>query len=138
MDTPLYRYNSETGDFFKLCVKVGHGYSGFGMYRDCPDAEHLRALGPIPRGKYLIGVPHHSKKVGPVAMFLVPLGHAAHGRTALMIHGDNRDHTASRGCIILPRTVRDEIAAEVRRAPTSAVLEVFTSDRVPPCRGSRD
>jgi hypothetical protein len=28
------------------------------------------------------------------------------GRSALMIHGDNRTGTASEGCIILPRRVR--------------------------------
>jgi hypothetical protein len=31
------------------------------------------------------------------------------GRSAFMIHGDNRTHTASQGCIILRRDLREQI-----------------------------
>lgn len=107
----LYSYESATGTFSCEGVAVCDGYSGWGAGRDNPDLESKRQVGPIPRGCYMIGQPHFSQAVGPVAMHLTPIGHAAHGRSALMIHGDNSRRDASRGCIILPRVVRDQIAA---------------------------
>jgi hypothetical protein len=36
-------------------------------------------------------------------------GNQMFGRSAFMIHGDNRTHTASQGCIILRRDLREQI-----------------------------
>lgn len=46
-------------------------------------------------------------------MNLEPVGHIAHGRTLFRIHGDSRLNpgTASVGCIILPRHVREQMSA---------------------------
>lgn len=127
----VYRYNSRTGAFYGPgLIGIVWGYSGFGISRNQPEREDMAGEGPIPRGRYMIGPPHESKRVGPVAMRLHPVGHTAHGRSALMIHGDNRTHSASRGCVILPRTVREEIGRAVLSAPDPCYLDVFaTSDR---------
>jgi lipoprotein-anchoring transpeptidase ErfK/SrfK len=100
-----------------------HGYSGLGMGKNNPAKESIHGMGPIPRGRYTIGKPYDdlsqkdsvSQKVthhglGPHVMHLTPVGHTAHGRTLFRIHGDNKTHTASHGCIILPPTIRDAIS----------------------------
>lgn len=120
----MYVYESSTGRFLKHGVQVATGYSGYGISKNRPEREHIRGEGPIPRGRYMIGPARFSRNVGPVAMYLWPVGHDAHGRSALMIHGDNRTQTASRGCIILPRVVRDEVAFTVKTEADPVFLEV--------------
>lgn len=116
-----FQYHSETGVFEELAddgtwVQVEVGYSGCGAGRNNPALEAKAGVGPVPRGRYIIGSPHHSERVGPVAMFLTPVGHDARKRSALMIHGDNSTHTASRGCVVLTRNVRTNIATQVKAA----------------------
>jgi hypothetical protein len=68
--------------------------------------------GPIPVGGYTIGDPVDGPPLGPVRMRLDPdAGNDMFGRSGFLIHADNSDHdyTASEGCIILPRSVRDRI-----------------------------
>jgi hypothetical protein len=93
--------------------RVAFGYSGKGASRNIPGREHVRAQGPIPRGEWRIGAPRRSRATGPHIMDLTPVGHNAHGRSAFQIHGDNRlgNFTASSGCIILPRPIREMISA---------------------------
>mmetsp|Transcript_12010 Transcript_12010/g.19301 ORF Transcript_12010/g.19301 Transcript_12010/m.19301 type:complete len:202 (+) Transcript_12010:84-689(+) len=88
---------------------VGRGYSGYGSSKNKPGDESKGNAGPIPRGEYKIGSSYHSTKCGPVSIRLTPDGHSAHGRTDFLVHGDNSTHTASRGCIIMPRDVRTKI-----------------------------
>lgn len=87
------------------------GYSGHGRGRNNPGLEQERSVGPIPRGRYDIGLPRQSEKTGPHVMDLTPNGHTAHGRTAFQIHGNNKTNNASRGCIILTRPMRERISA---------------------------
>ena len=91
------------------------GYSGRFPWRNNPDGEHLVSEGPIPAGRYQMGAPYHSARVGPLAIPLLPVDHDAHGRSAFRIHGDSRDGDASRGCIILPRPARECIADAIER-----------------------
>lgn len=91
----------------RLCV----GYSGRGSGRNNPAKEDVRAVGPIPAGKWRIGKPRRSARTGPHIMDLTPIGHTAHGRSAFQIHGDNAAGDASSGCIILPRKYREQISA---------------------------
>jgi hypothetical protein len=92
----------------------GSGYSGFGTGLNDPDSEAIPNVGPIPRGRWKIvrWEDHHGDK-GPVVAMLEPVGHDAHGRSGFLIHGDNSlgNHTASHGCIILPRMVREKMRA---------------------------
>jgi RHS repeat-associated protein len=93
---------------------VGTGYSGHGAGVNNPAAEDQQDVGPIPRGEYSIG-PQQPIGAGgrlPAAMAVTPArGNNMHGRSNFAIHGDNRrgDRSASEGCIILPRPVRNEI-----------------------------
>lgn len=102
---------------------VAKGYSGATGYKNDPASEDKESLGPIPRGRYCIDEPRYSSKTGPYVLPLSPTGHNAHGRKHFQIHGDSRNApgTASSGCIILPRKIREKVwssgskTIEVRR-----------------------
>lgn len=94
---------------------VGDGYSGHGPGLNNPGLEDRRNVGPIPRGDYEIGEQgDHGSAEHPLRASMVLTPHAGnnmHGRNNFLMHGDNGDgnQSASEGCIILPRDVRDEI-----------------------------
>lgn len=91
---------------------LGRGYSGASPYVNSPDAEALVARGPIPRGSYKLVGPFDHVRLGPVVWYLAPeKSNNMHGRSGFFIHGDNEfgNQTASRGCIILARSIRDKI-----------------------------
>ncbi len=74
--------------------------------------EATHNIGPIPVGDYRIGPLFDDLGgKGPRVMRLTPIGANPHGRDGFMIHGDNVTHTASEGCIILPRAVRETIGS---------------------------
>ena len=108
-------YEQLTGDLYKDNRFVATGYSGAGKHkeqgRNNPDMQYVRQKGPICQGSYRIGPVHTSSHVGPVAMNLEPLpGTDTHGRSAFLIHGDNARNDASKGCVILARPIRQQIA----------------------------
>jgi hypothetical protein len=93
---------------------VAHGYSGAGDGKNNPAKQEVQCVGPIPVGTYTIEAPIDTKTHGPYAMHLTPdPKNEMFGRSAFMIHGDSVVHpgTASEGCIILPRAVREQIWA---------------------------
>lgn len=109
-----FLYSQRTGVLTGPDGKVwAKGYSGHGEGLNNPAKESVQAVGPIPRGDWEIGAPYDSKNVGPFALPLTPKGHDALGRSAFRIHGDNRkgDRSASHGCIIVPRDIRNRIRA---------------------------
>ena len=82
-------------------------------------------VGPIPRGAWRIE-PFRDDPggKGPVVAHLTPIeGTETFGRAGFMIHGDNSalNHSASEGCIVAPRFIRDQIA---RGLSVCSVLEV--------------
>lgn len=94
------------------------GYSGAGVGKNNPYVQETPNVGPIPRGIYYIGTPEDTLTHGPFVLPLTP--HPANdmfGRSAFLIHGDSKEHpgTASQGCIILPRDVREKINRSVDR-----------------------
>lgn len=100
-------------------IRDGHfegcTYSGFGEGRNNPDMESVASVGPIPHGKYRISLcdPSEHPHLHPPVLRFTPIGHDAHGRSGFLGHGDNKDHTASRGCIIWGRSLRKAIAADL-------------------------
>jgi RHS repeat-associated protein len=89
------------------------GYSGYGSGLNNPAMQNVQNLGPIPQGSYTIGPWHQATSTGPGTMNLTPnAGTNTFGRNLFRIHGDNsaQNHTASNGCIIEPRNVRQQIA----------------------------
>ncbi len=99
-------------------VTGGNGYSGAGRGKNNPAMQAARGVGPVPRGIWVIGAPYQSKNTGPFTMPLTARDekpkddiHQPTGRSAFRIHGDSIKNpgTASHGCIILPRFVREKI-----------------------------
>ena len=109
----VWTYEVKTGVLLSPSGEMaGRGYSGHGIGLNNPDHEADRAVGPIPVGMWSIDLhPLEHTSVGPLALALSPLGHNAHGRSLFRIHGDNRsmNHSASHGCIILARPIRQAI-----------------------------
>ncbi|MFM0738160.1 DUF2778 domain-containing protein [Paraburkholderia xenovorans] len=117
-DAMPWTYNQRTGALTAPDgqVTATDGYSGAGQGRNNPAMERERNVGPIPRGNYRIGSARHSVRTGAVSMDLAPnVTTNTFGRSAFLIHGDNLTHTASHGCIILRRDVREQINGSTDR-----------------------
>lgn len=95
----------------------GTGYSGADTGRNNPAMQDVVDAGPIPQGSYKIGSAYDDiGKLGPCVMALDPLpGTETFGRTLFRIHGDNINHDASHGCIILGPAIRRKIASSADR-----------------------
>lgn len=110
----MITYSQKTGQIGIRNTLIGIGYSGHAEGLDDPDMEAVVAIGPIPRGEWKIDrwLEKHGTK-GPIVARLSPVGHNAHGRSGFLIHGDNSslNHTASHGCIISSRAIRDALRA---------------------------
>lgn len=94
-------------------MEVGHGYAGNGAGLNNPAMTNVPNVGPLPIGKYKIGEPYNDGQVGVFALPLTPdPSNEMFGRSLFRIHGDNSklNHSASHGCIVLPRPVRNDIA----------------------------
>jgi hypothetical protein len=109
-----WSYSQSTGTLSHDGQVIAIGYSGHDAGKNNPDMQQIPNTGPIPQGRYVIGTPHDSDKVGPFAMQLTPTPPTnTFGRFAFMMHGDSIVHpgTASEGCIILLRDARNQIAS---------------------------
>ena len=113
----MWTYDQSSGELRHNGELVARGYSGAGAGKNNPAMDHVRATGPIPRGRWLIRAPYNSKRVGP---YVLPVWaddgqlddvHARTRRSAFRIHGDSirAPGTASKGCIIVGRAVRERI-----------------------------
>ena len=111
-----YVYHQSTGELTHDGQYVATGHSGaVGQGRDNPDMEGVQNVGPVPRGDYTVGPQFNSPNTGPGAERLTPQpGTDTHGRTDLEIHGGRRDGNPddSEGCIILPPSVRHQLAGQ--------------------------
>jgi len=107
-----WAYDQESGELTLNGAFIAAGYSGAGAGKNNPLAQDQHNVGPIPRGDYTITEPCDTKTHGPYVLGLSPseLNNMC-GRSGFLIHGDSVVHpgTASEGCIILPRTVRERI-----------------------------
>lgn len=107
-----YEYRQHDGQLTRNGQFVGTGYSGHAEGRNNPVAEGVQKVGPIPAGGYVIGRAYDHAHLGPCVMNVDALpGTDTHGRSLFRIHGDNANHDASEGCIILGPAIRHEIAA---------------------------
>jgi hypothetical protein len=107
-----WTWDQSAGELTRDGRLVSRGYSGAGRGKNNPAMQAAVGVGPIPAGRWLIaGAPYDSANVGPYALKLEPVGHGALGRSAFRIHGDSirAQGTASHGCIILPRAIREAI-----------------------------
>lgn len=97
---------------------MGTGYSGFPPEgQNNPAAQSRPNIGPIPCGTYTVGPPECVDTPGPHGLFVLPLipdpANDMCGRSGFLCHGDSLAHAgdASHGCIILPRAIREQLAA---------------------------
>jgi hypothetical protein len=106
-------YKVETGEFTTdLGGLIGKGYAGKGEHKNKVSSENIKNFGPLPRGKYTIGAPYNSPNTGQFTLPLTPFpDNKMFGRSDFKIHGDDISNpgNASQGCIILPRSSREEI-----------------------------
>ncbi len=87
-----------------------YGYSGRGEGKNNPLMEHVKDVGPIPRGLWSIGPAYDSDKCGAVTIPLdASFGTETYGRSDFRIHGDDGFGTASEGCIVMSLDVRNII-----------------------------
>lgn len=118
-----HTYSQSTGIYITPDGAEHQGYSGHDAGLNNPAMQDVHNVGPIPRGTWRIGTAIDHPRLGPVAMRLQwiegPNGEAQppNGRDGFFIHGDNQamNHTASDGCIVLARPVRETIVAGADR-----------------------
>jgi len=92
---------------------AGTGYSGSGSFKNDPAYQGIHNKGPIPEGLYHIGSAVNTVTHGPFVLPLTPdPGNTMFGRFGFLIHGDSivDPGSASQGCIILDRAIREAIA----------------------------
>ena len=114
----LMLYRVETGRFMDAAGPLLYRcYSGkFGPARNNPNAEAEPNRGPIPRGRWMMGKPYDSARVGPLSIPLLPAAETStFGRSAFLIHGDNAAGDASEGCIVAPRPLRHLLASHIQQ-----------------------
>ena len=91
---------------------AGSGYSGAKDGKNNPKLQGVHNVGPIPCGDYIINRPQNTVTHGPFVLPLLAMAeNSMFGRYGFLIHGDSivEPGTASEGCIILPRSVRETI-----------------------------
>jgi hypothetical protein len=108
----MWTFAQLTGKIYQNGVYVATGYSGAPGYVDNPADQQLKAEGPLPVGFYTITAPYQNPKTGPYTMNLEPdSANQMYGRGDFRIHGDSitAPGTASEGCIVLARAIRERI-----------------------------
>ena len=112
----MWVYHQKSGKLVNTGVLIATGYSGQPGFKNGPTKQGVVAKGPIPRGKWkMTGVRLSHPKLGPYVITLLADDvkfddtHDETSRSAFRIHGDSVKNpgTASHGCIILPRAIRE-------------------------------
>ncbi|MFP2466954.1 tlde1 domain-containing protein [Pseudescherichia vulneris] len=105
-----WKYEQSTGKMYQDGVLIETGYSGALTNKNNPERQHVKGLGPLPRGTYNIA--GHSASKGPVTIILEQTSGETFGRDDFRIHGDHIHGPAgyaSAGCIILSLSTRRAI-----------------------------
>lgn len=110
-------YHQSTGELWHNGKLIGRGYSGSLTNKNNPDRQHVRGMGPIPRGTWRIG--GHSRSKGPMTITLIQISGEAFGRSLFRIHGERKAPAvpgfASEGCIIMGPVIRSKIIQSADR-----------------------
>jgi hypothetical protein len=108
-----WTYAQQSGELEQDGRPVATGYSGANEGKNNPELENVRNVGPIPCGRWTItGPPLDTHDHGPCVLRLEPAAETqTHARAGFLIHGDSKANpgTASHGCIILPRSIREQV-----------------------------
>lgn len=108
----MWIYVQRTGELRHGDLHIATGYSGHNKAKNDTSQQSVVNMGPIPQGAYLIGSLSEDASHGPLAFHLVPqTGTNTFGRGGFLMHGDSKESpgSASHGCIIMPRDVREKV-----------------------------
>jgi hypothetical protein len=109
----MWTYAQKSGQLLHDGQLAGGGYSGFGEGKNNPQLQALHDVGPIPQGGWTInGPPFNSSQHGAYVLRLEPAATTeTFGRSGFLMHGDSiaLPGCASRGCIVMPRDVREQV-----------------------------
>jgi hypothetical protein len=129
----MWTYAQKTGNLLQDGQLVATGYSGFDDGKNNPAMQAVPDVGPIPQGDWTIsGPPVNTTEHGPFVLTLTPVtGTNTFGRSGFLMHGDSivAPGTASKGCIIMPRTAREQVWNSGDRA--LEVVAVFATQDLP-------
>lgn len=108
-----WTYSQKSGSISQDDHEVARGYSGNAEGKNNPAMQNIHNVGPIPQGDWTItGPPVDTTTHGPYVLKLTPASETqTFGRGGFLMHGDSKEHpgTASQGCIIMPRAVREKV-----------------------------
>lgn len=107
-----WRWDQSSGEMTRDGSFISKGYAGRGNGKNNPSMQAAVGVGPIPRGLWKMIDMRDSPNTGRMTIVLEPMaGTDTKGRSAFRIHGDSiaDPGTASHGCIVLPRPVRQRI-----------------------------
>lgn len=123
----MWTFKQATGELLRDGIHVGTGYSGHDKGRNNPDMQHVPRVGPIPAGFWHMEYIGDTKTHGPCVIRLTPRPDTeVWGRDGFLCHGDSKEHpgTASLGCIIQSRDVRELLVARMKSPLNENTLEV--------------
>ncbi len=130
----MWLYVQSTGDLIAGDGEViKGGYAGIGEGLNNPGMQFVKNVGPICCGRYTIEKPHDLEggPHGPYVLALTPHPrNVMQGRDGFAMHGDKIDpppKSASNGCIIEPRPVRERVS----QSGDPDLLVVATPDQIP-------
>jgi hypothetical protein len=108
-----WTYAQKTGALQQDGTAVATGYSGADAGKNNPEMEQVHNVGPIPKGDWtIVGPPVNTREHGPYVLKLEPGAETTtFGRSGFLMHGDSKEApgTASQGCVVVPRTVREQV-----------------------------
>ena len=126
-----WTYAQKTGELQQDGKHVATGYSGSGDGKNNPAMEKVHDFGPIPQGDWtILGPPVNTAEHGPYVLTLKPAASTkTFDRSEFRMHGDSKEHpgSASHGCVILPRAVREAVWKSGDR-DLEVVAEIPASD----------
>jgi hypothetical protein len=115
----MWTYRQSTGELIAADgVCCGVGYAGHGAGINDPAMDAIAHVGPLPRGRYTIGLAYDHPTLGPLTMNVAPdPATEMHGRADFRIHGDSIHDpgTASHGCMVQDHRVRRAVSESADR-----------------------
>ena len=132
INSQAWTYSQKTGELQQDGQHIATGYSGGGEGKNNPDMQSVRNVGPIPQGDWtIVGPPVNTAEHGHYVLRLTPRDETeTFGRGGFLVHGDSKNApgTASHGCVIMPRSVREQVWNSEDRE-LQVVAEIPASNR---------